>query len=262
MRRFIVIGAGGIGSHLAEPLARMLEWSSEDQHALIIVDGDYYEPKNKQRQSFSQLGNKAEVLAADVQPKFEKTIIAPMPRWVVEEVSSKEIDPEDIDEYGNPNAAKIAASSLIQEGDVVYAVVDNYAARKIVFEAAANVDDVDVFAAGNDEDLFGSVYHYRRVDGQDITRNPVDFKEEYSNPPDRNPGELSCQERAEIEGGTQLIAINFCVAAMLLGRTQATIIEDRDHNESVEQTELYFDLREGLMKPYDRRVETKISENV
>ena len=261
MSRFIVVGAGGVGSHLAEPLARMLEWSSEEQHALIIVDGDYYEPKNKERQSFSKIGNKAEVLAADIQPKFEKTIIAPMPRWVVAEVSEEEQDPDDVDEFGNPNAAKIAANALIQEGDIVYAVVDNFSARKIILEAARELDYVDIFTAGNDDDLFGSLYHYRRVDGEDVTQNPIDFKPEYIDPPDRNPGELSCQERAEIDGGTQLIAINFTVAALLLGRTQAAIIEDREDNDALESSELYFDVREGLMQSYDRRVEVKVPEN-
>jgi molybdopterin/thiamine biosynthesis adenylyltransferase len=253
MRRFIVIGAGGVGSHLAEPLIRMLEWSSEEQHAVIFVDGDYYEPKNKKRQTFSKLGNKAEVLAADMQPKFEKTMVAPLPRWVVSEVGEEEVDPDDVDEEGNPNAPKIAASDLIQEGDVIYAVVDNFSARKIIFDAAAKMTSIDVFAAGNDEDLFGSVYHYRIRDGVEVTRNPNDFKPEYVDPADRNPGDLSCQERAEIDGGTQLIAVNFAVAGLLLGRTQATIIEDGDPHECLEQSDIFFDLRVGLMSSYDRR---------
>ena len=255
-KRFIIIGAGGVGSHLSEPLGRMLEWSSDDQSALIIVDGDYYEPKNKERQTFSTMGNKAEVIASDLQPIFERTIIAAVPRWVVESTDdNEEPDPEDIDAEGNPNAAKIAASALIQEGDVVYAVVDNFAARSIILEAARKLDNIDIFSAGNDDDLYGSVYQYRRRNGVDITPNPNDFKPEYIEPSDRNPGDLSCQERAEIEGGTQLIAVNFAVAAVLLGRTQTTIIEDGDPHEVLEQSDIYFDLRQALMTSFDRRDE-------
>ena len=262
-KRFLLIGAGGVGSHLGEPLARLLEYSAIENPALIIVDGDHYEAKNKTRQSFSQIGSKAEVLAGDLQPKFEKVLIAPLHSWVVEsEEEESTVGEEDVDEFGNPNAAKIAASKLLADGDVVYGVVDNFAARTILLKAAAELDNVDVFVAGNDEDMYGSVYHYRRRNGEDITNNPVTFKDEFANPTDRNPGELSCQERAEIDGGTQLIAANFGVAAVLVGRTQATIIEESEGDSELEATEILFDLRMGRMAPFDRRISTVVEQPV
>lgn len=261
--RFLLIGAGGVGSHLAEPLARMLEYSDIDNPALIIVDGDHYEPKNKQRQTFSQIGSKAQVLAADLQSKFEKVLIAPLHSWVVElESEEAAADPDDVDEFGNPNASKIAASKLLAEGDVVYGVVDNFACRSVLLKAASQIDNIDVFVAGNDEDMYGTVYHYSRRNGKDITNNPVVFKEEFATPTDRNPGELSCQERAELEGGTQLIAANFAVASMLIGRTQATIIERPENEDPLEVTELYFDLRLGRMAPFDRRISTVVEQPI
>jgi len=154
---------------------------------------------------------------------------------------------------------KITAADLLNENDVVYAVVDNFMARHIILEAARSFENIDVFLGGNDEDMFGSVYQYRRVDGQDVTQNPNDFKPEFQNPTDRNPGELSCQERAEIDGGTQLIVANFGVAATLIARTQATIIEESDPRESLAVSEIFFDLREGLMNNYDRRL--KLSQS-
>lgn len=238
-KRFIVIGAGGIGTWLTAGLVRLLEWKFPGS-ALIIVDGDNYEQKNKERQEFTKIGNKAVVKAHELTPQFPNTTIIPIPKWVVSENFGGITIEED--------APKIKASDLINEGDIVFAVVDNFAARKIIFDSASRLNNVDVFTGGNDDGLFGSVYHYQKRDGRQITEHPVAFHPEYENPPDKNPGELSCQQRSEIEGGTQLLATNMAVAALILGRVQKTIVLD----QSPEETEIYFDLGLGKSEPYNR----------
>jgi molybdopterin/thiamine biosynthesis adenylyltransferase len=238
-KRFILVGAGGIGTWLAAGLARMLEFKYPGS-ALIIVDGDNYEEKNKERQSFTQMGNKAISTANELTQQFQKTMFIPVPKWVVS---------DDFKGVTDDESPKIPASQLITEGDVVFAVVDNFAARKIIFDAAANLNNVDVFTGGNDDALFGSIYHYQRRHGADVTDHPVNTHPEYDNPPDKNPGELSCQDRAKIEGGTQLLATNMAVAAFLLGRVQKTIVS----NQSPDEAEIYFDLGIGKSEPYDRR---------
>ena len=120
-----------------------------------------------------------------------------------------------------------------------------------MFDAASKLDDVDVFTGGNDDELFGSVYHYQRRNGRDITEHPVHFHPEYDSPPDKNPGEMSCQERAEVDGGTQLLATNMAVAAFILGRIHKTIV----NNQNPEETEIYFDLGVGKSEPYNRMVQ-------
>lgn len=241
-KRFVLVGAGGIGTWLAAGLVRLLEWKYPGS-ALIIVDGDNYEPKNKERQDFTKIGNKAVVKAHELTPQFPNTMIIPIPKWVVADDFSGVTDEE---------SPKITASQLIAEGDVVFAVVDNFAARKIIFDAASKLQNIDVFTGGNDDELFGSIYHYQKRDGVEITEHPVNFHPEYDNPPDKNPGELSCQERSEIEGGTQLLATNMAVASFILGRVHKTIV----HNQNPEETEIYFDLGLGKSEPYDRRVTT------
>lgn len=237
--RIILVGAGGIGTWLAEGVARMLEWKYPGS-ALIIVDGDNYEPKNMERQSFTKMGNKASVKALELTEKFQKTSFIPVPKWVVGDDSKGVTDEE---------SPKIKASELLNNGDIVLAVVDNFAARKILFDAASNLESIDVFTGGNDDSLFGSIYHYRRRNGVNITEHPISFHPEYENPPDKNPGELSCQERAEIDGGTQLLATNMAVAAFILGRIDHTIVNEKD----IEAAEIYFDLGVGKAEPYDRR---------
>jgi len=237
--RVILVGAGGIGTWLAEGVARLLEWKFPGS-ALIIVDGDNYEPKNLERQSFSKMGNKASVKALELTDKFEKTTFIPVPKWVVG---------EDFKGVSDEDSPKIKASDLLSENDIVLAVVDNFAARKILFDTASQFNNIDVFTGGNDDGLFGSIYHYQRRDGKDITEHPVHFHPEYESPPDKNPGELSCQERAEIDGGTQLLATNMAVAAFILGRIHHTIV----NKQNPEATEVYFDLGIGKAEPYDRR---------
>lgn len=242
-KRVIMVGAGGVGTWLASGIVRLLEWKYPGS-ALIIVDGDNYEQKNLERQDFSQMGNKASVKALELSKQFNQTVIIPIPKWVVSD------EHPDVDE----ETAKIKASHLIAEGDIVIAVVDNFAARKILFDAASKLNNVDVFTGGNDDNLFGSIYHYRRRNGVDITAHPVETHPEYQNPPDRNPGEMSCQERAEVEGGTQLLATNMAVAAYILGRIQHTIVSD----QNPEQSEIYFDLGLGMAQPFNRMTENNL----
>ena len=243
-RRFVIVGAGGIGSWLSAGLVRLLEWKFPGSF-LIIVDGDNYEKKNLERQDFAQIGNKASVKALELSKQFLNTTIIPVPKWVV----------ADGFQGGEDSSTKICASDLIVENDVVIAVVDNFAARKILFDAASKLDNVDVLTGGNDDNLFGSVYHYRRRNGMDVTSHPGVTHDEYHNPPDRNPGEMSCQERAEIDGGTQILATNMAVAAYILGRIQKTIVSD----QSPEETEIYFDLGLGMSQPYNRMAEQLVN---
>ncbi len=246
MSIFLIVGVGGIGTSLSDDLCKMLEYRRPGS-ALILVDGDHFEEKNKERQNFGSMGNKAEVKAAELTKMFPNTTVVPMPKWVVETVPERESGVEAPTEDQDPSTSddpstKIEASKLLSDGQVVYAVVDNYKCRALLCETAATIDNIDVFVGGNDDALFGSVYHYRRRNGQDVTAKPKYWHPEFIDPPDRNPGDLSCEERAKIEGGTQLVATNRTVSAFMLGRTQHTIFEGNDIGEAAS---IYFNLADG-----------------
>ena len=241
-RRVIIVGVGGIGSWLAEGIVKMLEFKDPGS-MLILVDGDEFEPKNQERQSFSGLGNKADVKANELQPYYPRTFIAPKAQWIVEA-----FDDPDLHE----TEKAVTAVSLLREGDVVFAVVDNFAARKILFDAGKEFDNIDIITGGNNDQLEATVYHYQRREGVDITDHPGEFYDDFVNPPDRNPATLSCQEMAQLEGGTQLIATNVAVASMLMGRFQHIII---DGNDPCPASEIFFDLGIGMATPKNRTAE-------
>jgi len=251
-KRMILIGCGGTGTWLAHGLAKSLQFQAPGS-ALLLIDGDSFEPKNAERQQFSHTGNKAYVLAEDIQYQNQAIFVIPRAAWIVSADVEDQVDDDEADD-GAVVVARITAESLLEENDIVYACVDNYAARKLIFDAAKNLSNIDVFTGGNDEHLFGTVYHYRRRDGQDITFPPDYFHDEFINPGDKNPGELSCQERAELDGGTQLLAVNMAVASHLLAKTAHTIFgTEKENKAALEKAEIYFDLELGLSQPYDRR---------
>lgn len=252
-KHFIVVGAGGIGGPLANILVRQLNYEAPGS-ALIIVDGDNYEEKNKQRQDFSYWGNKAESVARRLAPEFLDTIIIGVPAWVIadpDEASAYDPSSETGSEDDEPVAKKVAAIDLLQEDSAVFAVVDNFKARKDIFEAASKFSNIDVFTGGNDDMYFGTFIHYQRRDGVDITPNPATYErfEEFNNPEDRNPGELSCQERAEIQGGTQVMATNMLVASVLGIRSHAVIFNNADPAPSL----IYMQLDQGMAGGEDLR---------
>lgn len=242
--RIVVIGCGGIGGWLLTGLAHFLEYRSPGS-ALILVDGDVFEPKNLERQDFGTYGNKAEVRAEELQSRFPRTMIIPLAAWVVNDDLFANSDTDStisIADSDENDIGRVGAIQLLEEGDIVFPVVDNFATRRLIFDAARNFENIDVISAGNDEGLFASGYIYRRRDGKDITDHPIIMhEEEYLIPHDRNPGEMSCAERSEVEGGHQLLVANLAAATLALSMTHRYIFEGED---PCPQSEMYLDLGE------------------
>ncbi len=248
-KRAIVIGAGGIGSWLIPGIARALEANAPGSQ-LVIVDGDTFENKNVSRQQFSKLGNKAQIVRADIAAQFLNTIIVAYSAWVVPDKDATEEVPEE-----EEGVIKIGPSTLLQEGDHVFVAVDNYAARALLFEAAQQYDNIDIYTAGNGEDLSGYMYHYIRRDGKNLSHPISKLHPEFRNPEDRNPGLLSCQERAKISGGTQFLAANLSCASWLLSKVAYYMFGTPDQvKASMEITEVQFDMAVGAAAAFDFRV--------
>ncbi|OGI15742.1 MAG: hypothetical protein A2878_02965 [Candidatus Moranbacteria bacterium RIFCSPHIGHO2_01_FULL_54_31] len=218
IKRVIMIGAGGIGTLLAPPLARYLRQKCP-KATFVLIDGDQFEPKNEERQEFDELGNKAEVTAARLQRSLPGLAIEAKPRFVTAD----------------------NVFVLIPEKCFVFSCVDNHATRKLLSEHCATLKDVVLISGGNGFDD-GNVQVYIRRSGKDVTPPLTHLHPEIARPADRNPDEMSCEERAAA-GTPQLAFANLTVAANMANAFYAVT------EVGVVYSELYFDIKTGQQRP-------------
>lgn len=208
----VIIGLGGIGSILCSRIARYVSYSAEPGTRMLLVDGDYYETKNLERQDFTQMGNKAEVKAADISMQFPRIIVDSFSAFV--------------------NETNLA--DVIKEGNVVMLCVDNHKTRMIVNNYCKTLDNIILISGGN-ELTDGNVQIYIREDGCDITPDLCAYHPEIANPDDRLPEEMSCEELAESE--PQLYFTNLTVATFMCQAFYNAVIK-----KDIEGSEVYFDI--------------------
>jgi molybdopterin/thiamine biosynthesis adenylyltransferase len=195
-RKIKVIGSGGIGSHLLEPLVRYLSYK-EDYCEVTVFDGDDFEERNRERQRFAECANKAEETVRDLKVKFPKVHLRAKKEYITE--------------------SNIITS--IRENDVVFLCVDNHATRKLVSERCSELDEVLLISGGNDF-TDGDVLVYQRQRGRDLTP-PLTALPEIAKPNDKNPGNFTDEERLgcqrEAENNPQLLFMNLDIASCMLG---------------------------------------------
>ena len=195
-----IIGIGGIGSILSGRLCRFLNYSQPDISSVItLIDGDYYENKNHERQEFTTLGNKAEVKAKELGLRFSNLIL------------------ERIDEYVN----KDTISRVIKEDDIIFLCVDNHKTRKVVSQYCGTLNNIILISGGNDL-IDGNVQIYIRRGGIDKTPDLCAYHPEIANPDDKSPEEMSCEELAKSE--PQLYFANLSVATIMCWAYYNTVV--------------------------------------
>lgn len=218
----VVVGLGGIGTHLVEPLCRTILFAESDQvtRRVVLIDGDAYQERNRVRQRYTRAANKAEATKEWLQPLFPELVI---------EAKSHFVDAENI-------------YLFIREGDAVFLCVDNHATRKMACDYAQVLTDVFVVSGGNEE-YDGNVQIYERRAGEDCTPPLTWLHPEIASPQDRNPAELSCEELAT-EGAPQVLAVNVTIAALMLNAFALKL-----RTGTLPYHEIYFDLRTGNVRP-------------
>ena len=154
--RFVIIGLGGVGGLVLRLLVPFLLHERGDA-TVLCVDGDSFEPRNRARMWFEDLGPKASVLAEELARDYgDRVSLIPVPHYITPR----------------------RATSIIRERDVVFCAPDNHATRRLVEQRCRRLEDVALFSGGNDgvEDgrtgTFGNVQVYLRAGGRDET-NPL-----------------------------------------------------------------------------------------
>lgn len=226
-QRYALIGAGGTGTHLLDPLVRYLtnkDGTDANVWQLGVIDGDVVEEKNLSRQLFSEMDvavNKAN--AATVPYQHLRNVIA-------------------IPEYlGVDNIAR-----YLTDGVVVLIAVDNFPVRALIEEHCSTLDNVVVINGGNEHHT-GSCQIWIRENGVDVTPR-LSFLHPEILQPGENRATMSCAQVAALPGGEQLIATNMASAMWMLSALWNV------HNiEVIPWTELQFDIEKGTADASDLR---------
>lgn len=194
-----IIGLGGTGSILSEPLLRYMNSKSLIEK-VMFVDGDKYEASNVDRQLFAagyEGMNKAEYAHL----KFTSLFPA-----VAENMTF-------IPKYlGEPDLEKV-----MPEGGVLFCCVDNHWFRRIADERCTKMKNFVLISAGN-ELTNGNVQIVQMLDGVNITKTSVCKK--YSGirtaSKDEDRSEMSCEQIQKLPGGGQIVAANMMAATLML----------------------------------------------
>lgn len=223
MKQIKVIGIGGIGTALLPFLCRYLNYREEEVYIVTLIDGDTFETSNKPRQSFKELGNKAEVTKEALEKDFEYVAFKHIPKY-----------------FSKDNA------EMIKEGDVVFLGVDNHKTRKEVSDHCQTLDNIVLISGGN-ELTDGNVYVYIKKGGKEITAPMTKYHREIREPQDKNPKELSCAEKAALPSGKQVLVTNMGVAWLMF---VALWLLDEKGDEGF--GEFYLDIVEGAVNKIER----------
>lgn len=195
-RKIKIIGAGGIGSYLIEPLSRYLNYL-DDEVEVTVIDGDKYEDNNRLRQRFESFGNKAQHTIDLLKESFPRIHFRAKPEYLTEN----------------------NIITNIRENDIVFMCVDNHATRKLVSDRCEELDNVTLFSGGNDF-TDGNVIYFNRSNGRNVTKPPTALYNSIANPQDKNPGSLTEQERLgcqrEAQANPQLLFTNLAIASTML----------------------------------------------
>lgn len=212
-----IVGLGGTGSLLAEPLIRFM-YSKKMIGKITFIDGDKYEEGNIDRQSFatSYIGtNKAEYAHTKFTRMFDDF------------ASSFHY----IDRFiGKDDLAKIAT-----DGGAMFCCVDNHFFRKIADEHVSTLKNFLLISAGN-EMVTGNVQTVQMLNGENITKHTVRsrHRDVETAEPAEDRSEMSCEQLAALPGGGQIIVANMMAATLMLSHfiSFALRADKRDFYES------------------------------
>lgn len=221
----ILIGLGGIGSHLAEPVCRTLAYTntSRTPHRVVLIDGDTYEEENGERQR-SQIDT----------PKTNATKESLASLFPTLRIEARTL-------YINEDNVYVH----LREDDIILLAVDNHPTRKIVSDHVRTLENTILISGGNEE-TDGAIQVYERKGGVDLTPPLTKFHPEIEFPKNNHPETPSCAQLIET-GSPQLLTVNFTIAALMLNALTLWL-----HEKPIPYADQYFDLTIGTVQPVRR----------
>lgn len=225
VKSVVVVGCGGIGSHLIPPLCRFLA-AEKFEGNVIFWDGDSFDLKNQVRQEFKVDGvgqNKATVMMERMRELHPTLTVVDRNEYVT--------------------LANVHTCCL--EDSIVFVCVDNHPARTIISRAATEQDNIVVISAGN-ELVDGNVHVFLRRDGQNLSETLLQRHPEISKikAGERHAG---CEAMIE-EGSTQLLITNLTASVcqmLAFHNVWASEYGSEELKPEYDFGEMYFDIRAG-----------------
>lgn len=194
--RVAVIGLGGIWSCFWREASKTLSYTKGAPKELLLVDGDQFSFSNLERQDMQE-DDEAKMKTYVYKERFDRQYPKIKASILPEFVTKK-------------NIAKV-----VRPNTIILFVIDNHKTRKLVSkyvrDNAKRLKNIAVITAAND--TFKANAHLQVVlGGKQITKGMDKCHPEIDKPADKNPGELSCEERARLPGGGQTLNANMWAA--------------------------------------------------
>ncbi len=240
----IVIGAGGIGYHLAEPLVRFISFTfghlGDKAPKVYIIDGDTIEAKNIERQhTIGYEGrNKAEVLTSTLtsrlQPKCQLISVPHM--------------------FSPTNIGLPLIKEALSVNPTVFSCVDNDATRFFIETTLSELPSATMISGGNDFSQ-GQAQLFVRRNKKNLTPLPSEVNPEIAEYDDQFPDEVSCS--AVVESHPQLLFVNYAVASAMLNVWLGQVVEKELANQTLSSdalsvNEVMVDVRKASAHQFKR----------
>lgn len=236
--KVIIVGIGGVGTRLASELPMYMSRRYPGSE-ITLIDGDIFEEKNRDRQVFDAergIGtNKAAMWAEEIKTKYPDMKVTHFPEFVT----------------------KANVAEYIPEGSTVFCAVDNHASRKLLSDRVSAMENGMLISGGSDSEMIdsGNVQVHVRKDGKDDETAPITYLHpEIDNPADKNPAEMSCEERAAT-GSPQLQFANLKVATEMVSAFYSVT-----EGKTPRYSEVYFDLKRGTQLPRMRKRKEQVKD--
>ncbi len=229
-----LVGAGGVGGVVARYgvlFVRSLCDKQGTSARWVIIDGDAFEDRNRNRMLFRALGKKAEVLRDELLTFVADSRLTLMA--INEHVTHENI------------------ARLMHDGDIIILAVDNNATRKLVSDYCdTRLQRFCLISGGNDgvgPDPSGRVLRGTYGNCQVFLRGTLEspsltrYHPEIEHPDDRLPSDLHCTEAAVSQ--PQILFANLAAASAMLNALWLYLAG------ALHYSELAFDIADGLMRP-------------
>lgn len=237
MKNYVMVGAGGTGTHLLKPLyAYLASFHKDEEWCLHIVDGDVVEQKNLERQLFAPGAvtmNKAVAAAASI---GDTNHVRAYDEYVTEENIGR----------------------FVQDGDTILICADNMTVRARIEQTARATDNVTVINGGN-EKWDGSVQLWVRENAQDVTPRISYLHPEVKVGIGDDRAEMTCMQAAALPGGEQTLIANLTSATWMLTalwrrHTNGHVLSKKQEPSPLTWTEVQFDALHGTVEHIDQRM--------